>query len=98
MIPIRNDHSEWGKMNRTVESSISAFGAEKPFAADSNLPSRRDLVHQGARLVFVAPFLTTFFAGEARAAASHHSCYPQGGTCPATEPCCSGLCLAMMCT
>ncbi len=43
--------------------------------------TRRDVVRQGVKLAFVAPVLTTFFARDAQAAGSNHSCYPAGHVC-----------------
>lgn len=56
--------------------------------------TRRDLVRQGIKIAFVAPVVTTFFARDAVAAGSNHSCYPQGHACSTggnAEPCCDGL-------
>jgi hypothetical protein len=58
--------------------------------------TRRELFHHGSKLVFAAPLITTFFAREARAAASHQSCYPVGHACPGAEPCCSAMCAGSM--
>ncbi len=59
---------------------------------DSRLaPTRRDVVRKGAKLAFVVPVLSTFFASEAFAAGSNHSCYPLNHACPGQEPCCDGL-------
>jgi len=57
--------------------------------------SRRDVVRQGMKLAFVAPVLSTFFARDAVAAGSNHSCYPDGHACGGggqQELCCSGNC------
>ena len=55
--------------------------------------SRRELMRKGAKLVFVAPVLSTFFAHDAFAAGSRHSCYPAGHACGAAHnlECCPGL-------
>jgi hypothetical protein len=56
--------------------------------------SRRDVMRKGVRLAFITPVLVTFFAGDARAAGSNHSCYPEGHVCNTgsdQEPCCPGL-------
>ncbi len=56
--------------------------------------SRRAVVREGMKLAFVAPVLTTFFASDAKAAGSNHSCYPVGHECAGThiaEGCCPGL-------
>jgi len=60
--------------------------------ADERSLTRRDVVRKGAKLVFLAPVISTFFAHEAYAA--NYSCYPQGHVCHNTgdfEPCCNGL-------
>jgi hypothetical protein len=55
--------------------------------------SRREAMRKGAKLVFVAPVLSTFFAHDAFAAGSRHSCYPAGHPCGVghNEECCPGL-------
>lgn len=61
-------------------------------ATAGDAPTRRDVVRGGAKLVFVAPVISTFFAHEAYAA--NYSCYPQNHVCHTTgdfEPCCGGL-------
>jgi hypothetical protein len=72
-----------------AEQSLSA-------AASGGAPShsRRAVVRTGAKLAFMAPVLTTFFASDARAAGSNHSCYPASHLCDGThtgEECCPGL-------
>ena len=52
-------------------------------------PTRRDVVRQGARLAFVAPAISTFFASQAYA--TNYSCYALGHACPGEEPCCQDL-------
>lgn len=69
--------------------------AEVEVARDSagdGAPTRRDVVRNGVKLVFLAPVVSTFFAHEAYA--SNYSCYPQGHACSLVlnrEPCCGGL-------
>ena len=70
---------------------------ESPAARDTLAArghSRRAVVREGVKLAFVAPVLTTFFASDARAAGSNHSCYPATHLCDGThigEECCPGL-------
>ncbi|MBU0719116.1 MAG: hypothetical protein KJ749_12770 [Planctomycetes bacterium] len=56
-------------------------------------PSRRSVLTGGAKLVFVAPVISTFFAHQAYAA--NYSCYGVGHKCvdggPNWEPCCPTL-------
>ncbi|MBI4718593.1 MAG: hypothetical protein HY763_12360 [Planctomycetes bacterium] len=62
--------------------------------------TRREVVRQGVKLVFVAPVVSSFFARDAVAAGSNHSCYPAGNVCGGAtlEPCCDGLtCIAGRC-
>jgi hypothetical protein len=60
-------------------------------------PTRRELVRRGTKLVYVAPFLSTFLAKQAQAKTTNHSCYPANHACPGAEPCCSGVCNLTMC-
>lgn len=62
-------------------------------SGESSWSTRRDIVRHGMKLVFVAPVLSTFFAKDALAAGSNHSCYPVGHACGGAtlEPCCNGL-------
>ncbi len=56
--------------------------------------TRRDIIREGLKVAFVAPVVTTFFARDAVAAGSNHSCYPEGHACSTlgnAEPCCDGL-------
>ncbi len=82
MSQTRGDHPPAGK-DRTREQPAGA--------------SRRELVRGGIRLVFIAPVLSTFFAHDAHAAGSRHSCYPTGHACPGAEPCCNGPCAVNVC-
>jgi hypothetical protein len=59
--------------------------------------TRREIIRGGVRLVFVVPVLSTFFAHDAIAAGSRHSCYPTGHACPGAEPCCDGPCAINVC-
>ena len=52
-------------------------------------PGRRAVLRKGAKLAFVAPAVSTFFASQAYAA--NYSCYPAGHVCPGDESCCAGL-------
>ena len=68
----------------------------EPAGLNETVCDRRAVVRCGVKLAFVAPVLSTFFAHEARAAASgNQSCYPQGHVCRNNgtdpEPCCDGL-------
>ena len=66
--------------------------ARDTFAAHGH--SRRAVVREGMKLAFVAPVLTTFFASDARAAGSNHSCYPATHLCDGVhikEGCCPPL-------
>ena len=63
--------------------------------------TRRELMRRGVKLAFIAPVVTTFFAQEAYAAGSNHSCYPTGHACDVggeKEECCSGVCVGNLCT
>ena len=51
--------------------------------------SRRDAIHQGAKLALAAPVVSTFFARQAYAV--NYSCYAEGHECVGAEPCCEGL-------
>ncbi len=73
-------------------------GSDRP--RDDNADSaqtfgtRRDMVWRGAKVVFVAPVISTFFASQAYAA--NYSCYPEGHTCDAVsetkrQQCCGDL-------
>lgn len=57
--------------------------------------TRRDILREGLKVAFVAPVVTTFFARDALAAGSNHSCYPALHECEqngsSAEPCCDGL-------
>ena len=61
--------------------------------------SRRDVVRRGMKLAFMAPVVSTFFAADAQAAGSNHSCYPTGQACNGTsaEFCCDGACSGGFC-
>jgi hypothetical protein len=49
-------------------------------------------VRDGLKLAFVPPLLSTFFAKDAIAAGSNHSCYGPGHSCESNaEDCCPGL-------
>jgi hypothetical protein len=86
-----------GVFMETVFSDQHRVKDESPAAQDTITArghSRRAVVREGMKLAFVAPALTTFFAREARAAGSNHSCYPEGHLCDGThtgEECCAGL-------
>ena len=60
----------------------------------SLLQSRRDMVRHGVKLAFVAPVMSTFFAG--RAYAANYSCYPLDHGCDfdsetKRQACCDAL-------
>lgn len=60
--------------------------------SDGALPTRREVVRKGAKLAFLVPAISTFFAGQALA--YNMSCYAQGDACDVPsdwEPCCPGL-------
>lgn len=83
-----------------VTDRPSSEDAQPTSALDPRQPSghtRRDVVRQGVKLAFVAPVITTFFARDAMAAGSNHSCYPTGHACPGAEPCCNGPCVVNVC-
>ncbi len=75
------------------ESQRAGQPVPSPEPHPSSQVSRRELMRKGAKLVFVAPVLSTFFAHDAFAAGSRHSCYPAGHPCGVghNEECCPGL-------
>ena len=82
-------------MESTALSKDRSRGESSPAetSQEACMHSRRDVVRQGVKLAFVAPVLSTFFARDAVAAGSNHSCYPIGQACGAhEEDCCSGNC------
>ena len=54
--------------------------------------TRRALVRHGAKLAFVTPVLTTFFANTAYAGTWERSCLKNGSPCTEDAWCCSGNC------
>jgi hypothetical protein len=63
----------------------------------ASYPGRRDIIRHGAKLAFVAPVVSTFYASQAYAAT--YSCYPAGHACPGAEPCCGDMvCSDGVCT
>lgn len=86
----------------TRADSTSELGSEVQAGSpgESRGLTRRELVRRGVKLAFIAPVVTTFFAQEAYAAGSNHSCYPTGHACGGgeKEDCCSGACVLNVCT
>ena len=75
---------------------------EAPLETDPRAPkfhSRREVVRRGVKLAFMAPVISTFFAADAQAAGSNHSCYPTGQACngASEEGCCDGACSGGVC-
>ena len=79
--------------NMTSNDDAAGIGSSGKSGTPQTLHSRRKVVREGLKLVFVAPMLTTFFARDALAAGSNHSCYPAGHACGGAtlEECCPGL-------
>ena len=75
------------------QSPPTSFAAQIPHRTEGI--TRRDIIREGLKVAFVAPVVTTFFARDALAAGSNHSCYPALHECDkngiGAEPCCDGL-------
>ena len=71
-------------VNENEQSDI-AEPNDSPVAGST----RRDVLRQGAKLAWVAPVVSTFYASQAYAA--NYSCYAAGHACPGNETCCAGL-------
>ena len=81
------------------EETAPSTGSEDPHlegVSHDPPPTRRDAVRRVAKMAFVVPVVSTFFASQAHAVASgNQSCYPAGVSCDihnTAEPCCSGNC------
>ena len=84
-----NDELGAGQTSR-VEPAVGGRSGEEQ-------PGRRVILREGAKLAFVAPTVSTFFASQAYA--TNYSCYPAGHVCPGDEACCAGLaCVEGACT
>ncbi|HNQ24676.1 MAG TPA: hypothetical protein PKK06_16460 [Phycisphaerae bacterium] len=90
-------------MNRThlTDDGTPRATARTDTPSGSPGPTRRDVMRGGLKLAFVAPVVTTFFAHQAYAAGSNHSCYAVGHDCDLPgqkESCCPTLvCLTNKC-
>ncbi len=69
-------------------SSSPVWISESMVPSEQNA-DRREVLRAGAKLLWVAPVLSTFFASQVYAA--NYSCYPAGHACPGQESCCTGL-------
>ena len=57
---------------------------------DVSLHSRRAAVRLGVKLAFVAPVLSTFFAGTVHAGTRERSCLKRGSPCAGNDTWCCG--------
>lgn len=87
MTPPRGNEVEPGGVPGNRPDNRDRLAGTTP--RSTSLPTRRELVRHGARLAFVAPAVSTFFASQAYAA--NYSCYAAGHACPGDEACCAGL-------